>query len=102
MKVKELIETLQKQNPDDEVHIWVDDEVGCGSDYYKRYHASTIIIDGHDTYYMDDDGDMNDLDQIEEMLVEENDMEEISTYELYNHIERNYKPIEGLWITIKP
>lgn len=31
MKVKELIAELQKQNQEDEIHIWVDDEVGCGA-----------------------------------------------------------------------
>ena len=28
MKVKELIAQLQKQDQEDEIHIWVDDEVG--------------------------------------------------------------------------
>lgn len=28
MTVKKLIEELQKQNPDDEVHIWCDGDLG--------------------------------------------------------------------------
>lgn len=51
MKVKELIAELQKQNPEDEIHIWVDDEVGCGAGEFEKYYATKIEIMGYLEYY---------------------------------------------------
>jgi len=102
MKVKELIEALQKQDPEYNIHIWVDDEVGCGAGEFGKYHATSIDIDGYNEFYINDDGEIHDLDKIEEDLMEENYNDDISINELYEHIFRNYKKIKGLWITIKP
>ena len=97
-----MIEKLQKENPDDEIHIWVDDEVGCGAGEFGKYYANNINIDGYDELYINDDGDIHDRDKIEEDLIEENDNDDVSINELYEHIFRNYKPIKGCWITIRP
>ena len=44
MKVKELIAQLQEQNPEDEIHIWVDKEVGCRAGFFDKYYASDIRV----------------------------------------------------------
>jgi hypothetical protein len=102
MKVKELIERLQKQNPDDEIHIWVDDEVGCGAGEFAKYHAEEIKILGHDIYYMDEDRIAN-FEELSENLYEEYD--DISDDEIKTEVENKIKTmpkLEGLWIYIQP
>lgn len=102
MKVKELIEHLQKQNQEDEIHIWVDDEVGCGSGLFGRYYATEINVLGYDKYY-----------QLEEELKRFEDLEEM-VYDDYDYISDDdikkealilasqLKKLEGLWIYIQP
>ena len=102
MKVKELIELLLKENQEDEIHIWVDDEVGCGGGLFGRYHATEINVLGHDKYY-----------QLEEELKSLEDLEE-EVYDYYDYISDDdikkealilasqLKKLEGLWITIHP
>lgn len=102
MKVKELIEQLQKQDPEDEIHIWVDDEVGCGAGLFERYYASKIEIMGHQEYYKNED----------DILSEDEIMQYIKTYEDYpdeqEYITKYYEEInsrnklEGTWIKIRP
>lgn len=100
MKVRELIETLQKQNPEDEIHILIDANVHeWAEDENEQYYAKNIEIK-HDTYYQDD-CDITDLDTIEENLIEYYD-EDISADQLYEYIDRNYISIEGCWVKIKP
>ena len=102
MKVKELIEQLQKQNLEDEIHIWVDDEVGCGGGEFEKYYATKIEIMGHLEYYKNED----------DILSEKEIEEYIKTYEDYpdeqEYINKYYEEInsrnklEGTWIKIQP
>ena len=102
MKVKELIEQLQKQDPKDEIHIWVDDEVGCGAGELEKYYATKIEIMGHLEYYKNED------DILSEKEIEEN----IKDYEDYpdeqEYISKYYEEInsrnklKGTWIKIQP
>jgi hypothetical protein len=102
MKVKELIEQLQKQNPEDEIHIWVDDEVGCGAGLYGNYYATEIYIEGHLEYYENE----------KDILSENEIMQYIKNYENYpdeqEYIIRYYEEInsrnklKGTWIKIQP
>ena len=103
MKVKELIELLQKQNPEDEIHIWVDDEVGCGADLFGRYYASEINIIGHDEYYQNKNGELKSLEELEEEVYDEyeNITDEDIEKEAIN-LANNLKKLEGVWITIQP
>ena len=101
MKVKELIEQLQKQNPEDDIHIWVDDEVGCGAGEFGKYYATEIEIMGHLEYYKSED----------DILSEKEIEEYIKNYEYYQdeqeYISKYYREIisrnklEGTWIRIK-
>lgn len=104
MKVKELIELLQKENPEDEIHIWVDDEVGCGAGEFSRYYATDIKINGHDVYYQSEDDILNEK-QIEEYLLENYNFpdwdESDSVARVYDEI-NSRKKLEGCWITIQP
>ncbi len=101
MKVKELIANLQKQNQDDEIHIWVDDEVGCGSEQFEKYYASNIEIMGHLEYYKNEDNILNEK-EIEEYIKNyeyyQDEQEYISKY--YREINSRNK-LEGTWIRIK-
>ena len=102
MKVKELIEALQKQNPEDEIHIWVDDEVGCGADIFNKYYAEEIKILGHDIYYRDEDKIAN-FEELSENLYEEYD--DITDNEIKIEVESKIKTmpkLEGLWVYIQP
>ena len=99
MKVKELIEQLQKQNPEDEIHIWVDDEVGCGAEQFEKYYASKIDVMGHLEYYQSEDDILSEK-EIEEYIKNYEDQEGqdyISNY--YAEINSRNK-IEGTWIRI--
>lgn len=101
MKVKELIERLQKENEEDEIHIFVDQDVGHTCDEYSRYYARNIIIIGHDTQYQYDDNILSKSDIIQN-IVDENDTEQIDIEdELIKELNNRYK-LEGLWITIQP
>lgn len=51
MKVKELIEQLQKQNPEDEVHIFYPSKDIFDDDIISRQITSDIKIDKCDLYY---------------------------------------------------
>ena len=101
MKVKELIEQLQKQNPEDEIHIWVDDEVGCGANEFEKYYASKIEIMGHEEYYKNEHNILNE-EEIEEQAridCEYNDEYEWESLICEEINSRN--KIEGTWIRIK-
>lgn len=102
MKVKELIENLQKQNPEDEIHIWVDDEVGCGADLFGRYYASEIEIQGHDKYYQKENGELKNMEELEEEIYDE--YENINDEDIKNeaiNLANNLQKLEGCWIAIK-
>jgi len=101
MKVKELIEKLQKQDLEDEIHIWVDQDVGHTSDEHSMYYARNIIIIGHDTQYRNDDNILSKSDIIQN-IVDENDTEQIDIEdELIKELNKRYK-LKGCWITIQP
>ena len=103
MKVKELIELLQKENPEDEIHIWVNDEVGCGADLFGRYYASDIEMEGHDKYYQNENGELKNMEELEEQIYDEYDY--ISDEDIKNeaiNLANNLKKLEGCWITIQP
>ncbi len=102
MKVKELIELLQKQNPEDEIHIWVDDEVGCGSGFFGKYHATEINVSGHDKYYQLEE-ELKSLEDLEEMVYDDYDY--ISDDDIKKEaliLASQLKKLEGVWITIQP
>ena len=102
MKVKELIELLQKQNPEDEIHIWFDDEVGCGGGEFQKYYASKIMMMGHLEYYQNEHNIL-DQEEIEEQAridCEYNDEHEWESL-IYEEINSRNK-IEGTWIKIHP
>ena len=103
MKVKQLIELLQKQNPEDEIHIWVDDDVGCGSDAYRKYYANYIGIMGHDIYYQNEDGKIKNLSEIEEDIY--NEYEDINEYNIKKEavkLTNVMEKLQGCWIYIQP
>lgn len=102
MKVKELIEQLQKQNPEHEIHVWVDDEVGCGAGEYEKYYASKIKIMGHLEYYESEDGILSEK-EIEEYIKNYEDYPEEQEYinKYYEEI-NSRKKLEGCWIKIQP
>lgn len=102
MKVKELIEQLQKQNPEDEIHIWVDDEVGCGSGLCYNYYATRICILGHDKYYKLEE-EVKSLGELEQEVCDENPNisdEDIKEEALL--LASQLKKLEGTWIKIQP
>lgn len=102
MKVKELIEKLQKENPEDEIHIWVDDEVGCGADLFGRYYASEIKIQGYDKYYQKENGELKNMEELEEEIYDE--YENISDEEIKKEaliFADKLQKLEGCWIAIK-
>ena len=102
MKVKEFIELLQKENPEDEIHIWVDDEVGCGGGEFEKYYASKIQIMGYLEYYKSEDDILSEK-EIENYIKNYQDYPEEQEYinRYYQEINSRNK-IEGLWITIHP
>ena len=103
MKVKELIEQLQKQDLEDEIHIWVDDEVGCGADLFGRYYATEIGIIGRDAYYQNEDGELKSLGELEEEIYDEyeNITDEDIKKEALN-LACKLEKLEGCWIQIQP
>ena len=56
MKVKELIEQLQKENPEDEIHCMVDSDLQTIE--YGWMHTKNIIYLSNATYYLSDDGNI--------------------------------------------
>ena len=100
MKVKELIELLQKENPEDEIHIWVDDEVGCGGGEFEKYYASKIQIMGYLEYYKSEDDILSEK-EIENYIKNYEDYPEEQEYinRYYQEINSRNK-IEGTWIKI--
>ena len=107
MKVKELIERLQKENQEDERHIFVDSDLGHTSDEHSKYYARNIIIKGYDINYLYYDGSMiRNITEIKENVMDEYDYDLVdfdSLDKLINEvIKANYKELEGCWITIQP
>ena len=100
MTVKELIEQLQQQNPEDKIHIWVDDEVGCGSGEYNKYYASNIDIMGHLEYYKNEDDILSEK-EIEEYIKNYEDQEGHDYIVNYYAEINSRNKIEGTWIRIK-
>lgn len=101
MKVKELIEHLQKQNPEDEIHIWVDDEVGCGAGLFGKYYATGIRILGHDKYYELGE-EVKSLGELEQEVYDENPNisdEDIKEEALL--LASQLKKLEGCWVYIQ-
>lgn len=101
MKVKELIELLQKQEPQDEIHIWVDDEVGCGANEFEKYYASKIQIMGYLEYYKSEDDILSEK-EIEDYIKNYEDYPEEQEYinKYYQEINSRNK-IKGTWIKIQ-
>jgi hypothetical protein len=105
MKVKELIEQLQKQNQEHEIHIWVDSDVGHTGEEFSSYYASNIIIDGHITYYMNDDAIRSRYELLEHVMDEDwfglhSTKEEVQ--DALSKEMKNQKILEGCWIRIQP
>ena len=103
MKVKELIEQLQKEDPEDEIHIYVDDEVFIDGGY-DRYYAKIICVDGFDINYQYYDGVIRNVIEIKEYMLDEYDydIEEINDKLVSLEIKANYKELQGVWIRIRP
>ena len=102
MKVKELIENLQKQNPEDEIHIWVDDEVGCGAGLFGKYYATDIEVLGHDKYYQLEE-EVKSLAELEEEVYDEyENMRDEDIKEEALILASQLKKLEGTWIKIQP
>ena len=105
MKVKELIEKLKKEDLEDEIHIWVDQDVGHTSDEHSRYYARNIIIIGHDINYLYYDGSLiRNITEIKENVMDEYDYDLVDFDDklIYEEIKANYKELKGCWITIQP
>lgn len=103
MKVKELIQQLQKQDSEDDIHIWVDDEVGCGAGEFGKYYATEISILGHDTHYENEDGKIKTIEELEEEVYDEYD--DISDEDIKKEallLASQLKKLEGTWIKIRP
>jgi hypothetical protein len=100
MKVKELIEQLQNQDPEDEMHIWVDDEVGCGAGEFEKYYASKIEVMGHQEYYKNEDDILSEYEIIQKNYEDYSDEQEYIT-KSYEEINSRNK-LEGTWIRIRP
>lgn len=105
MKVKELIAELQKRDLEDEIHIFVDDEIGCGSGEHRNYYSNNIKIGIHETYYMDEDSIKNE----EELLEYVFDSYDLSTTDSIEKVDIAMKEemkkqikLEGLWVYIQP
>lgn len=105
MKVKELIEQLQKRDPEDEIHILVDNDIMTPRDMYNNSYANKIRIYGHNTFYMNDDAIRN-RDELHEYIMDENWLGPHSTIgevmEATEEEMKNQKELTGLWITIEP
>ena len=56
MKVKELIEQLQKENAEDEIHCMIDSDLQTIE--YGWMHTKNIIYLSNATYYLSDDGNI--------------------------------------------
>jgi hypothetical protein len=56
MKVKELIELLQKENPENEIHCMVDSDLQTIE--YGWMHTKNIVYLSDATYYLSDDGNI--------------------------------------------
>ena len=105
MKVKELTELLQKENQEDEIHIFVDSDVGHTSEEFSKYYASNIIIDGHNTYYMNEDAIRSRYELLQYIMDEDwfglhSTLEEVQDA-LHQEMGKQEK-LEGCWITIQP
>ena len=56
MKVKELIEQLQKENPENEIHCMIDSDLQTIE--YGWMHTKNIVYLSDTTYYLSDDGNI--------------------------------------------
>lgn len=104
MKVGELIEKLEKQNPDDEVHILIDANVDeWAEDENERYYAKNMEI-GHGTYYQSKHDILNE-EEIEQYLIDNYDLphweESEFISDVYDEINTR-EELKGCWIKIKP
>lgn len=110
MKVKELIEKLQKQDLEDEIYIFVDQDVGHTSDEYSGYYARNIITIEHDINYLYHDGSLirNILEIKNRLLYDLNEYDydfihkDVDEKLIHEEIKANYKKLKGCWITIQP
>ena len=105
MKVKELIELLQKREPQDEIHIFIDNDIMTPKNMYNNSYAHKIRIYGHKTFYMDDDV-IRSPEELHEYIMDENWLSVHSTIEevleATDEEMKNQKELTGLWITIEP
>lgn len=77
--------------------------MGCGSEEFGKYYASEINSLGHDTYYLNDNGDLRSFEDLEEIVYDEYDdiSDEEIKEEAKNRIQSMQK-LEGLWLYIQP
>jgi hypothetical protein len=108
MKVKELLERLEKENPNDDIHIIVSHcKEGGSIDFpnpFNHYSCIDFVNDNYE-YYVDIDNEVNTEDELIEKIDEENEIDLSWTKkEIENTINirmKKQKKIKGLWITIE-
>jgi hypothetical protein len=108
MKVKELLERLQKENPNDDIHIIVHHcKEGESIDFpnpMNHYSYINFISDDYE-YYVDIDNEVITEDELIEKIEEENEIDLSWTRkEIENTIDlriKKLKKIKGLFITIE-
>jgi hypothetical protein len=99
MKVKELIEKLEKENPNNEIHIVVDflDNEGI-----KPYHAIIDNIIDYDIRYLDIDNECLSEQELIEKIEEENNIDcswtELKIQNVIDDRMKKQKKIEGLYL----
>ena len=100
MKVRKLIELLQKQNPESEIFLEVDGDLDFGGEYGWAL-AERIKVLGHDVRYEDpDEGTIRTREKLEEYIAE--DYADEPTQEEIDDRIANHKKLSGVWIRIEP
>ena len=108
MKVKELIEKLQKQDPEDEIHIIVNHcKIGESIDGNIPFNHYSYICDVRDEheYFIDIDNEVNTKEELIDKIEEENEIDAFwNNKEIQDVIHarmKKQKKIKGLWIGIE-
>ena len=108
MKVKKLIELLQKENPENEIHIIVnhckDGESMDGTEPFNHYSYICDISYDHE-YFIDIDNEVNTKEELIDKIEEENEIDASwNNKEIQDVIHarmKKQKKIKGLWIEIE-
>jgi len=99
MKVKELIEKLEKENPNNEIHIVVD---FFGNKGIIPYHAIIDDIIDYEIRYLDIDNECLSEEELIEKIEEENNIDcswtELKIQNVVDTRMKKQKKIEGLWL----